>query len=274
MIKSSITINLVKQIKTGPWIYWEPLNVSLSKAAMLGFNGVELYIPSADEIDIDVLLRLLLKFNLQLSAIGTGAGKLLYGLSLTNPDEEIRKQAVLFIKKIIAFGAHFGAPSIIGSMQGNVFHNIEREQSIDWLATGLGILGVFAEKLGVTLIFEPLNRYETNLINRLDEGVKLINSHHIRNLKLLADLFHMNIEETSISGSIRNFGKYIGYIHFADSNRYSVGKGHIQLQEIANALLDIKYKGYISAEAFPFPDSDNAAKTTIETFNKYFKNEI
>ena len=269
-MKSGITINVATQVETGPWIYREPLEVSLSKAAALGFDGVELFTASAHSVDADLLARLLQQFGLPLSAVGTGAGKVIHGLTLTDPDTDIRKQALAFIKEMIAFGARFGAPSIIGSMQGHAVPGIKKEEAIDWLAEGLNILGAFAAKQGVTLIFEPLNRYETNLINRLEEGVKLIDSLHTRNVALLADLFHMSIEEVSIPESLRDFGKYVGYVHFADSNRHPAGNGHTRMQEIAEALQEIGYEGYISAEAFPYPDPDRAAKTTLENFNQFF----
>lgn len=270
MIKSSVTINLAAQIKTGPWIYWDPLEISISKAAKMGFDGVELFTASADSVDPDLLESISQRFGIKISAVGTGAGKVIKGLTLTDPNAEIRKQAITFISDMISFGSRFGAPAIIGSMQGNAFSGIEKSQAIIWLIEGLNILGNFAEKKGVTLIFESLNRYETNLINRLDDAAKLISSLNTHNVTLLADLFHMNIEEKSISDSIRSFGSSISHVHFADSNRCPVGNGHIQMKVIAEALKEVEYKGYISAEAFPCPDQDRAAKETIESFNKYF----
>jgi sugar phosphate isomerase/epimerase len=271
MIKSSVTVNLVPQVKTGPWIYWNPLETSISKAAEMGFDGVELFTASANSVDPDLLENLLQRFEIKLSAVGTGAGKVMKGLTLTDPDAEIRKQAISFIRDMISFGARFRAPAIIGSMQGNVVSGIKKKQAIEWLADGLDILGNFAGDKGVMLIFESLNRYETNVINRLEDAVELITSLNTHNVTLLADLFHMNIEEESISGSIRSYGSSIGHVHFADSNRRPVGNGHIQMKDIADALKEIEYKGYISAEAFPWPDSDSAAKATIENFKKYFK---
>ena len=273
MIKSSITINLATQVKTGPWVYREPVAVSLSKAAALGFDGVELFTASANSVDAALLERLLQQSGLQLSAVGTGAGKLIHGLTLTDPDLKIRKQSISFIKDMISFGSCFGAPAIIGSMQGNALPGTDRALSLDRLAEGLDILGEFAEMQGVKLIFEPLNRYETNLVNQLEDGAKLIGLLHTRNMALLADLFHMNIEEASIPESLQNFGKFVGYVHFSDSNRHPAGCGHTPMQEIAGALKEIKYEGYISAEAFPYPDPDSAAKTTIDNFNKYFKQD-
>ena len=270
MIKSSVTINLVPEIKTGPWIYWDPLELSITKAAALGFNGVELFTASGHSVDPVLLEKLFQRSGMKISAVGTGAGKVIKGLTLTDPDAGIRDQAISFISDMISFGARFDAPAIIGSMQGNASAGIGKEIAIEWLTEGLNILGSFAEKNGVNLIFEPLNRYETNLINRLEDAAQLVKSLNTQNVTLLADLFHMNIEEKSIPDSISKYGSLIGHVHFADSNRQPVGNGHIQMKDIAKALMETGYKGYISAEAFPWPDPDKAAKATMASFNKYF----
>ncbi len=206
---------------------------------------------------------------MKLAAVGTGAGKALRGLSLTSPDEQIRIRAFDFISDMIEFGARFNAPAIIGSMQGSVEKGIERPQSLEWLAEGLDKLGSLAANHAVKLIYEPLNRYETNLINTLGDGVELIGSLSCDNVCLLADLFHMNIEEQSIADAIGAAGKYIGHVHFADSNRRPVGMGHTNMTPIAKALSKIGFDGYASAEASAWPDPETAAAQTIKAFKQF-----
>ena len=89
-------------------------------------------------------------------------------------------------------------------------------------------------------------------------------------VSLLADLFHMNIEEENIAQSLTNGSKYVGHVHFADSNRRPVGCGHTDIAPIARALTDIRYEGCVSAEAFDWPDPETAARQTINSFRKYF----
>jgi sugar phosphate isomerase/epimerase len=271
MMRSGVTIALVPQLKTGPWIFWENLERGISKAAQLGFDGIELFTPSADSIDPSLLKTLLGKYGLSLAAVGTGAGKVLQGLTLTDPNPDVRKQAISFIMNMISFGARFNAPAIIGSMQGNVAIGVERASAFEWLAEGLKQLARHAETEGVPLIYEPLNRYETNVINTLTEGADFIGRLETQNIKLLADLFHMNIEEVSLPETIRKVGLFIGHVHFADSNRRPVGMGHTSIPEIAAALYEIGYTGYVSAEAFPWPNPDEAAQQTIRSFNQFFK---
>jgi sugar phosphate isomerase/epimerase len=269
MIKSCVTISLVPSLAGGPWIYWDELEISIPKASAAGFDAVELFTASADAVEPDTLSRLLDEHGMELAAVGTGAGKALHNLQLASPDKTIRRKARDFIGQMIEFGARFSAPAIIGSMQGCVEEGVEREQALTWLAESLDKLGQKAASRGVNLIFEPLNRYETNLVNTLSDGIDLIKSLNCDNVFLLADLFHMNIEEESIAGSIRAAAKYIGHVHFVDSNRRSAGMGHIDLAEVAKALSEIGFSGYASAEALPYPDPDSAAAQTMTAFRKF-----
>lgn len=270
MVKSCVTVSLVPEIKNGPWIYHPPLDLSIRKASDLGFDAIELFTISGYSVDPDVLGKLLKTYNIKLAAVGTGAGKVIKGLTLTNPNYEIRTRAISYILEMIEFGAAFGAPAIIGSMQGNIDPTVSKEEAVSWLIEGLDILGAAAEHKNVELFFEPLNRYETNLVNNLEEGTKLMGSLKTRNITLLADLFHMNIEERSIPETIIKYAGNIGHIHFADSNRRSVGMGHISIKEIADTLKNIDYQRYISAEALPWPYPDAAALQTIKSFREYF----
>lgn len=271
MIQSAVTIALVPQIKTGPWIFWDDLESSMAKAAELGFDAIELFTASADAIHPQQLKDLLNRYNLKLAAVGTGAGKVIHGLTLTDPDPAIRRKAAAFISEMIEFGAQFGAPAIIGSMQGNVLASGTSKESLSWLAEGLEELGEQALSKDVFLIYEPLNRYETNLLNTLQAGSEFVDGVQTKGLKLLADLFHMNIEEDDLAKAIRDYGKHIGHVHFADSNRKPIGFGHSSMEPIALALQEIKYQGYVSAEAFPWPDPDAAALQTITAFQKHFR---
>ncbi|MHA8100681.1 TIM barrel protein [Aquirufa nivalisilvae] len=270
MMHSCVTIALVPQIKSGPWIFWEDLEASMAQASRLGFDAIELFTEDAKSIDKGLLEGLLSKYSLKLAAVGSGAGKVIQGLTLTDPNPEIRTKAIHFIQSMMDFGAHFGAVTIIGSMQGNALPD-RREESLMYLQKALEYLGKHAEKLGLPLIYEPLNRYETNLFNTLGAGKAFVEGLSTRHIKLLADLFHMNIEEIDIAQSILENGPWIGHVHLADSNRRPMGMGHTSMKEIAAALQQINYQGAISAEAFPWPNPLEAAEQTIKTYQQYFK---
>ena len=122
------------------------------------------------------------------------------------------------------------------------------------------------------LLLEPLNRYESNLLNTLAQAGHLLDSLRTRNVRLLADWFHMNIEESSLPDAIRGAKGLIGHVHFADSNRLAVGCGHTDAAAAVAALREIGYQGYLSAEIFPRPDSEDAARRTMEAYRSLFPN--
>ena len=125
----------------------------------------------------------------------------------------------------------------------------------------------YAEEKKVLLLLEPINRYETNVINTLAEGSDLIREIESQHLKLIPDTFHMNIEERSLEESIVDAGAYIGYIHFADSNRLSPGWGHIDFFKIVSALKKTNYIGAVGIEVLPQPDDYSAAEQAIRYLN-------
>ncbi|MCJ7647908.1 MAG: sugar phosphate isomerase/epimerase, partial [Candidatus Lokiarchaeota archaeon] len=120
----------------------------------------------------------------------------------------------------------------------------------------------------IRLTLEPVNRYESNFINTLNEGIEFIKRVGASNLGLLADTFHMNIEEVSIYDSIIQAKDYITHVHFADSNRWAPGCGHLDFVKIVQTLKKIGYQGYVSAEILPLPDPDSCARITAETLDK------
>ena len=272
MIRSAVTVSLVEQARGGPFVFWDDLPAACRQAAQLGYDAVEVFAPSPHAVRIDDLRKLLAEHGLKLAAVGTGAGMVIHGLCLSDADADRRSQAIEFVRGMIDFGGPLGAPAIIGSMQGKWSGTHTREIALRLLSEALNELGEYAARHGVPLIYEPLNRYETNLITTIADGVTLVESLATKNVKLLADLFHMNIEEANLAEAIRAGEGHIGHVHFVDSNRRPAGLGHIDYGPIAAALAEIGYDGYASAEAFPFPDPDSAAKRTIDSFRKYFGN--
>ena len=118
MILSSITVCLVPEASGGPFVYHGDLPAACREASVLGFDAIEIFAPSGRHVDRAHLQELLGCHRLQLAAVGTGAGMLLHNHSLSDPDSGNREQACTYVREIIDFGADFGAPAIVGSMQG------------------------------------------------------------------------------------------------------------------------------------------------------------
>ena len=262
MIKSAITVSLVAQAKGGPFVYWDGLAPAAASAAKLGFDAIEVFAPSAASIDRPALHALLKQHGLVAAAFGTGGGWLVHKWHLTHADPAIRAQAREFIRAIIDVGGEFKAPAIIGSMQGKAEGDVSR-------AEALTDLGAHAARYGVPLLYEPLNRYETNLLNRQLDAAQFLEARQVANVKLLCDLFHMNIEEVSNAATLRACGRHVGHVHFADSNRQAIGFGHTDAASVIAALKDIGFAGFLSGEILPLPDSEAAAAQTIKAIRTH-----
>jgi sugar phosphate isomerase/epimerase len=262
-------VSLVPEARGGPFVFWDDLEAAARTAAALGFDAIELFPPGPDTVDPKELRKLLADTGLSLAAVGTGAGWVKHRLTLTDPDPGVREIARAFVRAMIDFAGPLGAPVIIGSMQGRWGDGVSKETALGWLGDHVTELGEYAEQFDVPLLYEPLNRYETNLVNTLGEGVALAGRQGPSNVRLLADLFHMNIEETDVAAAIRAAGPHVGHVHFADSNRRAAGFGHTAFAPVVAALKEIGYGGYLSAEVLPLPDSDTAATQTIESFRRF-----
>lgn len=270
-MKCAVTVSLVPEAKGGPFVYWDDLPTAFAKAAKLKFDAIEIFPPSTDAVPQDLIKSLMNQHNLKVASMGTGGGWVKHKLSLTSNDDQIRNSAREFVRSIITAAGAVGAPTVIGSMQGRWGDGVDREAAMLRLIDALSDLGKYAERFGVPLFYEPLNRYETNMCCTLADGVALLEKLSTTNVKLLADLYHMNIEEADLAVSIRAAGSAIGHVHLADSNRRPAGGGHTDFAKIAAALRDINYQGYVSAECFAWPDPDSAAETTRRAVTKYFE---
>ncbi|MFO0871415.1 MAG: sugar phosphate isomerase/epimerase family protein [Pirellulales bacterium] len=262
-MKSAVTISLVPEARGGPFVLWDDLAAGCRTAQELGFDAVEVFPPAATAVDPGQLRHLLADHGLALAAVGTGAGWVKHKLTLALPSSEQRQRAQDFIRGIIDFAGSCGAPAIIGSMQGRSGDGVDRGTARSYLAEALEVLGEHARTYGVPLLYEPLNRYETDQVNRVADGVELLERLSTRNVRLLCDLFHMNIEEADLPTALRLAGPLVGHVHFVDSNRRPVGLGHLDVGSALHALREIGYEGYLSAEALPYPDPLTAAQQTM-----------
>ena len=222
-------------------------------------------------VDAAELQRLLDGEGLKLAAVGTGGGWVKHRLHLALADESQRRKAADFVRSIVDFAGPFGAPAIIGSMQGRSGDGVDGETARGYFGDHLEELAEYSEQYDVPLLYEPLNRYETDQFNRAGDAAAWLRQRSIGNVKLLCDLFHMNIEEVDVAAALREVGGLIGHIHFVDSNRRPVGNGHLDVRGAIAALRKIGYAGYLSAEALPYPDPVDAARQTMQAIRYHLE---
>lgn len=245
--------------------YQGQLTENIAKIAALGYDGVELAVRDPALLDAAAILKAVQVNKLAVPAIGTGQAFGEEGLSFTHPDAAIRKRAAARIQAQIELAARFDALVIIGLIRGKSTSQEARGKIIARLVESLRACADHAVRFNIRLALEPINRYETDLVNTVAEGLDLLEKVGAENLGLLLDTFHMNIEEPAILESIRRAGGRIFHFHVADSNRWYPGAGHIDFKQVLDVLRTIDYNGFVSAEILPLPDADTCAKKTIET---------
>lgn len=238
------------------------------KIVALGYDGVELAIRDPNLIDASSLLAALDAVGLEMPAIGTGQAWGEEGLSFTDPDESVREAAIRRVCDHVPLAAHTGAAIIIGLLRGIVKPGVDHDRAMAWLIDAVRRCSAAAAPHGVRLVLEPINRYETTLINTVAQCLELIEAVGAPNFGVLPDTFHMNIEEPSIAESLRRAGPRIYHVHLADSNRWYPGAGHIDFGEVVRALEEVGYAGYLSVEAMPVPDADTCARESMVTLRR------
>lgn len=262
-MKKSIVVS-TPEAKFSALAYKEDFRDSIRKVAELGFDGVELAIRDSKKVDLEEIKELVRHYHLEVPAIGTGQAWSEEGLSFSDPRVKVREKAIARIKDHIDFAAEFSAQVIIGLIRGRIEDRVSREDAEKWSLDCVQECARLAQGLKVGLTLEPLNRYETNFINTVAEGIEFIKKVDLPNIGTLIDTFHMNIEEVSLYESIVRAKDYITHVHLADSNRWAPGSGHLDFAQVIKTLEKINYEGYLSAEILPLPDPDRAARLTIE----------
>jgi sugar phosphate isomerase/epimerase len=122
------------------------------------------------------------------------------------------------------------------------------EQDREVLLEGLAEVGAHAADAGVVLLFEPLNRYEDHMVNTVADAVELVRAAGSDGVRVLADTYHMNIEEDDPCAALRTAGDALGAVHLSDSNRNQPGTGHVRFRAILGTLQELGFDGVLSVE--------------------------
>lgn len=236
----------------------------------LGYDALELHWSDPSLIPLAQIAEACREYQLEISAFATGRAYVQEGLSLTHEDPDNRSAAIARLKSFVDAAAPFQSTVIIGCIRGNLTKDADRQESLELLADSTRMVAEYAAAKGVGIVFEAINRFENNYLNTAQETVSFIKDFALPNTKILMDTFHMNIEDADMGKAILDCGNLLGYIHIADSNRRYTGEGHINMKEIAHAIQQADYRGVISAECLPLPDTDTALAGWIDGVKKAF----
>jgi sugar phosphate isomerase/epimerase len=221
-------------------------------AVRAGFEAVELQAGSAEEFRA----RLPTLQSARASGAVFSSLCLAGGPFIGSFDATARALAVTRMKSLLEDARELEANGVVTPAAWGMFskrlppHTPPRSDAEDRsvLLEGLGVLGAHADRLGVVVYFEPLNRYEDHMVNTLEQASSLLNELNSRGLKLLADLYHMNIEESSTPAALRNTGSSLGHVHLADNQRLEPGTGQLNFRSAFQALLEMNYTGFMALE--------------------------
>ncbi len=171
-------------------------------------------------------------------------------------DEARRRDAIENMRSLLSVIAEIGGYGAITPAAYGMFslrlppfkppRTPEEDRQV--LIEGLSELGEHAAQAGVHLLFEPLNRYEDHMVHTLAEAVDLCREVGLPSVRVMADFFHMNIEEQDLAAAIRDAGDYLMHVHVADSNRLQPGLGHTDFSTGFQALRQIGFTGYLALE--------------------------
>ncbi len=245
------------------------LERSIKRASELGYDGVELALKNHDEITHQELRTILKKNNMEVSAISSGQVFASRGLMFTEENKEKRAELECSFKGFIDLASEFGGLVNIGRVRGMI-NGRDPKLCEDLFLEMAGKLSDYAEEKGVSLILEPVNRYEIDYINNLDQCTELIKKVNRKNFVMMPDVFHMNIEDADFADALIRNREYVKYIHLADSNRWAPGDGHLDFDRVFSALSKIGYDGWCTVECLPYPDSETAAKRAVDFIRKYY----
>jgi D-psicose/D-tagatose/L-ribulose 3-epimerase len=239
------------------WMRAEPVETTIRRLAKYGYDGIEI---SYDSVALgpgapgSAAVRETLVEN-GIECVGS-ISLMFAGRDLIHSDPAVRADSVDYLKKCITMikelrgGEGGGTMSIVPSEVGKVKEMASPEEEWAWAVEGLKAVREHANAEGVTIAIEPLNRFETNFLNRHDQAL-LLAEEVGPDVGVCLDVYHMNQEEADIYQAFRNAGDRLYDVHVADNNRMACGQGQLDWARIMSTLKDMGYDGSITVEFVP-----------------------
>jgi sugar phosphate isomerase/epimerase len=229
----------------------EDIGTSIDRLARLGYDAVEVE-GEPGKYDPKRIRNLAEDAGL---AVGSVCPNFTTERDLSHSEGNVRNVAVAYLREVSEFAAELGAPLFIvaPTAYSRIQPVADPHDEWLWALEGIRKVGEHAASLGVDLTLECWNRYGTYMLNRLDEGVRMWRETGLTNGGVMADTFHMNIEEISIPGAILSSGDLLNHVHLSDSNRLAPGLGHVDFDEVLRALRETRYGGGLAFELIPAP---------------------
>lgn len=234
----------------------EALSQAVCQAAKAEFDFIELPLLRLERIDVIALRTALNKHGLPCTC------------SLVLPPEasltENPYAAEEFLLSALNMAARLESPLVTGVIYSKLGENTPPSPEVlGKVVLVLKKVAQIAATKGIRLGIEPVNRYETSLINTAEQALEIINAIAEPNVFLHLDTYHMNIEECGFRQPILKAGKFLQYVHLSESHRGEPGTGNVQWEEVFAALAEVGFKGDVAFEAFLAPSQDLIQATRV-----------
>lgn len=252
----------IREIGVNTWVWASPLTTQrlgdlADRARRFGFGLLELPVENPGDWDPDTAAEVLAGYGMGARIVGAmGPGRDLI-------DERFRGDTQDYLRHCVDVAVRVGSPTVAGpftAATGRVWRMdpAERRAVVETLREALRPVGDYAAGRGVSLAVEPLNRYETSIINTVDQGLDALEPLLGHGLGLALDSYHLNIEERSPADAIRAAGEHCRVVQVCGNDRGPVGGDHTDWGAFFDALDDISYAGPLTLESFT-ADNDTIA---------------
>lgn len=221
----------------------------IDKVKNLGLDFIEIPLMCLDAFDPDAVRK-----RLQLVELDACTSTVLTeDTDITSEDEYVRRKGIAYLKACVKATSEIGARNFSGVIYSQHVKPAAKrptDQTWRYSADCLKEVALYAGELGVNVGIEPVNRYETYLINTCEQALKLKEMIGEPNIKIHLDTYHMNIEEKSFYEVTKMAGDDLIHYHLCENDRGVPGTGHVDWDGIFMALSEIKYGGYAALESF------------------------
>lgn len=267
-VSASISVQYDNPFSPFPGSAWRE---GLAWVKRCGFDAVELIVSDPTLLDVGAIRDALDAQELPVSTISTGQAMGMEGIAMCAPSRTVREAARRRLFEDIDFSAALGGANVtvglIRGRGGELAPALEREL----LRHELRIVAEYAAERGVRINLEPINRYECKLLNATADGCAVLQEiGNPKNVGILYDTFHSNIEDADMFSAIADGAAVISHVHLADSNRRLPGEGHIDFPRVIRTLDAKGYDGYVSLEVLNNPSAAHVQQNAAQAIRTIF----